>query len=1485
MKRRRGSFGYDSYLIIIRPVGAHDGGHLEGEPVGTDARRAVRGTDPATTAVPGPRRTRVLVPADEPTTALPAVRHRPAAAGPDATEPPTTRVRHVPAGADLPTARVPSVPPAGADVATARVPAVPPADVATARVPVVRGADLAATHGGHVPDAPTRALPAVRPRPTPAPVYLGAPAAPARTLWDVLHATARAHPRAAAIDDGGHVLDYAALVQEVDALGARLAAAGIGHGDRVGVRVPSGTADLYVAILAVLSVGAAYVPVDADDPDERAAMVFGEAGVCAVIGAGRAVAGQPAPPRRAGARRPGPGDDAWIIFTSGSTGKPKGVAVTHGSAAAFVDAEARLFLQRQPLGPRDRVLAGLSVAFDASCEEMWLAWRHGACLVPAPRSLVRSGADLGDWLVENRISVVSTVPTLAALWPSEQLGGVRLLILGGEACPEPLAHRLAAACTEVWNTYGPTETTVVACAARMRADEPVRIGLPLAGWRLAVVDPQTGVPVESGAVGELVIAGVGTARYLDREKDAAKFAPLPALGWPRAYRSGDLVRADLEGLAFVGRADTQVKIRGFRIELSEIEAVLLELPSIGQAVVSTYESAPGLTELVAYYSPVPGAAVDGESLRSVLRGRLPGHMVPGYVEELAEIPLMTSGKADRKALPPPRRRSGGAAPEAYVAPVTPVEEVLAAALAEVVGLEEVSVESHFFDDLGANSLMLAHFTAGVRRRGGVPPIAMQDVYQHPTVRSLAAALPRGGRDGAAVPMPAPPAARPVGTLSYVVCGLVQLLVMLGLVALGVTLLDIGLRWIWPAPDLLQTFVRASMFTTGALVFFAAVPILAKWLLIGRWTPREIRLWSLSYLRLWAVKTLVRTNPWALFAGSPLYVFYLRALGARIGKGVTILSTTVPVCTDLLRIGAGTVIRTGASFTGYQAEGGVIRTGPVTIGADAVVAEAAVLGIGTTVGDGGQLGHASSLHTGQSIPAGERWGGSPARPTDADFAAVAPLRCGSVRRFAFGTLQLVNLLVLGPAATTAVVWVLRRIGYVSSIVGPGPVAALRGAFYLQQLALAAAVLFGGFAVGLLYIATVPRILRRLVVPGRTYRLYGIRYWVMRFLLRTTNAPFFVNFFGDSSYIVGYLRWVGYRVPRAGQTGSNFGATLSHVTPYLCVIGEDTMVSDGVRLTTGSFSSTSFTVGEARIGSHSFLGNMITYPAGGRIGENCLVGTKTMIPIDGDVRHDVGLLGSPAFEIPRSTARDTRHDLSRTQFRRRLGGKNRHNVGTMTIYLLVTLTRLYLLALLGFTTVDLYDPYGPAALALGSVVGLTFTFFWSVLVERAATGFRRLRPQFCSIYEPYFWWHERFWKLSVQPKVFNGTPFKALAWRLLGVPVGRRLFDDGATMSEKTLVRLGDHCTLNAGVILQAHSMEDGVFKADHITIGSGVTVGTLSFLHYGTTVGDDAVLAPDSFLMKGVEVPARARWQGNPAREVDVLAPAPLRIPAGPRRGY
>ncbi|HVH23632.1 MAG TPA: Pls/PosA family non-ribosomal peptide synthetase, partial [Pseudonocardia sp.] len=601
--------------------------------------------------------------------------------------------------------------------------------------------------------------------------------------------------------------------------------------------------------------------------------------------------------------------------------------------------------------------------------------------------------------------------------------------------------------------------------------------------------------------------------------------------------------------------------------------------------------------------------------------------------------------------------------------------------------------------------------------------------------------------------------------------------------------------------------------------------------------------------------------------SPNNVHYLKALGARIGRGVTIFSGTVPVCTDLLTIGDGTVVGSDVSFAGYRAQDGAIQTGPVRVGSDVLVGNTVVLDIGTSIGDGAQLGHTSSLHSGQAVPAGERWHGSPAQRTDVNYRAIRSADCGRRRRAAFATLQLCNLFLLTPLFATAVLLVLQRISYVADLVGPGPIAAAGGMFYLQQLALSAVVFFGGVLVGPVVVLTVPRLLHRALRPNHVYRLYGVRYWLYRFVTRTTNTPFYIKLFGDSSYITGYLRAIGYRIPRFGQTGSNFGATLKHGTPYLCSVGANTMVSDGANLMSADFSSTSFRIAPLSVGANSFLGNAIVYPAGGKIGENCLVGTKTMIPVEGPDRTDVGLLGSPCFEIPRSSQRDGRLDLSRAEFRHRLRAKNRHNVRTMGIFLLAGWLRLYGTMLISFTAIDSYAQLGVAALAAGSVLAIAFNFFFSVLQERASAGFRRLSPQFCSIYDPYFWWHERFWKLSGQAEVLNGTPFKGWTWRMVGLRVGRRVFVDGCGITEMTLVSIGDDVVLNAGSTLQSHSMEDGTFKSDHITIGNGVTLGTGAFVHYGARIGDGALVAADAFLMKGEQVPAGSVWRGNPAQPV------------------
>ena len=210
----------------------------------------------------------------------------------------------------------------------------------------------------------------------------------------------------------------------------------------------------------------------------------------------------------------------------------------------------------------------------------------------------------------------------------------------------------------------------------------------------------------------------------------------------------------------------------------------------------------------------------------------------------------------------------------------------------------------------------------------------------------------------------------------VVCGALQLLIFLGYSYLAALVIAQGYEWISAGTGVLDIYLRSVVAGCALFLFLFTVPIVAKWILIGRWKPKQIRIWSLAYVRFWVVKTLVRRNPIVLFTGSPLFNLYLRALGAKVGRGVVILSNHVPICTDLLSIGAGTVIRKDSFINGYRAHAGFIHVGPISIGKNAVISEATVIDIDTSMGDDTQLGHASSLHSGQTVPDGQHWHGTP-----------------------------------------------------------------------------------------------------------------------------------------------------------------------------------------------------------------------------------------------------------------------------------------------------------------------------------------------------------------------------------------------------------------------------------------------------------------------------------------------------------------------------
>src|SRR6266571_1813917 len=342
------------------------------------------------------------------------------------------------------------------------------------------------------------------------------------------------------------------------------------------------------------------------------------------------------------------------------------------------------------------------------------------------------------------------------------------------------------------------------------------------------------------------------------------------------------------------------------------------------------------------------------------------------------------------------------------AATTSAESIFAEVLADVLRVDRVSVDSHFFDELGADSLVMAHFCARVRKRGNLPSVSMKDVYAHPTIRSLAAAVadvaPSSAKSAVAAALELP---TPTSTREYVLCGALQALFFLAYSYAAVVAITEGYNWVSAGSSAFGICLRLILASSSAFLVVCAVPIAAKWVFVGRWKPQQIRLWSLAYVRFWIVKTLVRSSPAArLFIGTPLYSLYLRALGAKIGPRVVILSRRIPVCTDLLTIGAGTVIRKEAIFNGYRAQSGRMETGLVTLGRDVLVGERSVLDINTSMGDGAQLGHASALHSGQAVPAGERWHGCPAQRTELNYLRVAPAQCGTLRRAASAALTFI-----------------------------------------------------------------------------------------------------------------------------------------------------------------------------------------------------------------------------------------------------------------------------------------------------------------------------------------------------------------------------------------------------------------------------------------------------------------------------------------------
>ena len=1263
-------------------------------------------------------------------------------------------------------------------------------------------------------------------------------AAPPRTLVDILRESADQYGDEPAVDNGAQVLTYTELLEAGDEVAAELNRAGVGPGDRVGVRIASGTTDLYVAIVGILLAGAAYVPVDADDPDERAALVFQEADVAAVVGTDLVVDSRRIAIGPAESEPPGPEDDAWVIFTSGSTGRPKGVAVTHRNAAAFVDAESRMFLIAKPIGPGDRVMAGLSVAFDASCEEMWLAWAHGGCLVPAPRSLVRSGMDLGPWLVANDITVVSTVPTLVALWPAEALAAVRLVILGGEACAPELAARLVVEGREVWNTYGPTEATVVACAAQLDGGPVVRIGLPLDGWDLAVVGTD-GHPVPLGEIGELIIGGVGLARYLDPVKDAEKYAPMITLGWPRAYRSGDLVRSDPAGLRFVGRADDQVKVGGRRIELGEVDSALLALPGVSAAAAAVRKTGSGVSMLVGYVAVTE--SFDRDAALQELRSVLPAALVP-RLAVVDDLPTRTSGKIDRDALPWPLP---GADPDQAAPPLEGTAGWVQGIWIDLLGSDGAPDEDFF--DSGGGSLSAAQLVSRLRER--FPDVTVAHVYAHPTLRRLAAFLDtlegdEVGRTEAVGRVPLRmQAAQVVGSaVLRTVSGLRWLTWIAGASTLAAQWFSVDwlprVGWGWIVGGWL-----VLVFPPGRMLLSAGV---ARLVLTGV-SPGAYRRGGLLHWRIWFAERAVDELGAQNLSGAPWMRQYARLLGASIGAHVDLHS--LPPVTGLLLLEDGCAVEPEVDLAGHWIEGDVVHVGAIRVGPDAQVGARSTLLPGADIGAGAEVAPGSAVFG--AVPDGEWWFGSPARRGGKARGPVQTgrpeNRDGWLAAYA-GSAVLISLLpvvavVAGVAPFLPVV--LReptladaaRLGVVVA-----PAAAVLTFVVLAVLVWACVRWWGhGVVEG-----------AHPVYSGRAWRAWS----VLRILdeARTWLFPLY-----SSALTPWWLRALGARV------GRDVEASTVLMIPKLVTVADGAFLADDTLLGAYELGGGWLRVGPVKVGKHAFVGNSGMTAPGRKVPRQGLVAVLSAAPARARAKRGTSWLGSPPTPLRRS---GVEVDVSRT-----FAPPRRLRVARAVtelcrvvpvvvqawLYLAVVVTGLALLTRSGLLAALLM---GLVLLAAGAVAaGVTLAAKWLLV--------GRLRPMERPLWSSFVWRNEladTFVEVLAAPwfaRAAAGTPVLNLWLRAMGARIGKGVWCGTYWLPETDLVRLGDGATVNHGCVVQTHLFHDRVLSMDEVVLRAGATVGPNSVVLPAATVGRHSTVGPASLVMRGESVPDRTRWIGNP----------------------
>jgi non-ribosomal peptide synthetase-like protein len=1225
-------------------------------------------------------------------------------------------------------------------------------------------------------------------------------------------------------------------------------------------------------------------------------------------------------------------DNCYVIFTSGTTGKPKGVLVPHLGVVALVEHNRERF----NMTVRDRPVQSAPTIFDASVEEIWLAFATGAPLVVMTAEHQVMGPEMIEWLRAMRITAWAPCPTMlrtvACAKPDQELPELRLLYPGGEALPVDIA-RVWGKNRHLENAYGPTEATCCCMSTRIVVDKngeltgPITIGKPTLNQKAFVMDENQQV-VPKGEEGELVISGSQvTHGYLKRpDLTAEKFIQIPGEKF-KAYRTGDLVKELPDGkYLFLGRADCQVKLHGHRIELESIESHICAASSDVLEAVCDVRETNGSDRLVAFVkvSNKDEKKQIEAKLREALKDSLPVTQIPSIFVFVDSIPRSRADKIDRKQL-----KFVSFAPEVDdsdtdtetgstsgtsddIKQDNMEESFVIEAFAQHLGIKKVDLDADFFE-LGGNSLLASQVISSLRQYECTKTLVVRDIYNLRTVNKLVDKLlnvaPETQIKNSRAIKIAAGNLESAGPWSRFWCNLAQFLVLIGYYILFSNIAFIFVAFTLPIFTLLDFDYRsiiyvlplmgitAYVFMWVVFIWSVFVAVCTKWTLIGKYRPGKFKVWGSEYFRHWMVTNFCTKIPMSMVEDTVFKNWVLRALGAKIGKGVHLHKSSFMMDGgwDLLEIGDNVSVGPMVMMKNVSYSGGHMQFARVRIEKNCTVNLGSVIHGGAYLPEGCYVDYFSTIDTFTEASSYQQLTGTPAQ---AKGPAPEPYKLSPGRsdgmspvKHAWATvsLQFVWFLVqmMLSSCVLALFMYCMNFTYFDLVIlvyGKGITQFSGFSFHSNFILRFFLVVIGATILYMVWVAVQCRLFPT-VKPG-VYSRWSLWYMLMRIKIRAVGQ---VRSLLAGSMFYGYwLRLAGAQIADYTEISEIFD-----VIPELLSIRGHTWTSSVVFFDMPRVHRGLVMCAKTDIGKACYFGNYACVPPGTWIPDNTLIGIMTVAPQNLTVKDEgKSWFGRPAFQLP---SREIYSDLDP----RMTGDAPPYPQHVVRRFLyefmrLVTVAALGLYAMFilysqvyfcglgaepwimekihssGIRLVN-WDPklgansltgihylFSPVCLAgfvpAYSVLVVVSFLFLTILMKWIMLG--KVGKAIVPLWDhwPCRWdYLFIFWGSTAGniAQAFEGTLFMSVWLRLTGAKIGKNvLWTSGSAgqLSEPDLCHVGDDCIID-GNPWQSHTFEDGVMKRDHLYVGNNCRIEDNCLLLYGCQFYEGSVAYANSGVMK------------------------------------